>query len=311
MHYTKLFLTAIFFILVSVNISPGVDNKEYFEWQSLPDLPAAPGVGGAFTGVHNDVVILAGGANFAEPVWENKKEWSDRIWVLRKINSPEGEVKYEWRDGGRLDYPVGYGGSVSTNRGVFCIGGCDGETVFEKVFILRWDDATASVKQEYLPSLPAGCVFTSATMVGDKIYLAGGQRGLTLDTATNDFLVLDTGNFGTDEFGWQELEGWPGPNRAFHITTGQHNGFANCVYVMSGRRSETETSAAEFLNDFYEYNPSGDVGMWRKRADVPACVMAGAGHLCRAKPYFRTGRRSGRSFCRGRGVKTGPSRFCP
>ena len=41
------------------------------EWEKLPDLPNQLGVAGPFVGVHNDALILSGGANFPLGVpWE-------------------------------------------------------------------------------------------------------------------------------------------------------------------------------------------------------------------------------------------------
>ena len=46
-------------------------------WEPLPVLPDALGLGGPVVGVHNDALIVGGGANFPEPVWENEKVWRD------------------------------------------------------------------------------------------------------------------------------------------------------------------------------------------------------------------------------------------
>ncbi|MGY8687649.1 MAG: Kelch repeat-containing protein, partial [Verrucomicrobiales bacterium] len=67
------------------------------------------------------------------------------------------------------------------------------------------------------------------------------------------------------------LEPWPGSNRAFNLTVTQHNGYDDCVYVMSGRRQEGED--LQFLTDTWEYNTSTKT--WRSRSDLPRSVMAG------------------------------------
>ena len=69
------------------------------KWDRLPDLPSGPdqekqiGLAGAFTGVHNDALIVAGGANFSEGLpWEINstgvvppKIYHDDIFVLQQI----------------------------------------------------------------------------------------------------------------------------------------------------------------------------------------------------------------------------------
>jgi len=116
------------------------NNKDYLKWKDIAQLPPmlgqeeSLGVAGPFVGVHNDALIVAGGANFPKPFLESDKVWHDDIWVLiKKINS------YEWIYGGKLDHPLAYGASVSTDEGVVCIGGNDLNCCYAEVFILRWD----------------------------------------------------------------------------------------------------------------------------------------------------------------------------
>ena len=60
-------------------------------WSELSQLPPSEtgkhlGVAGAFAGVHHDVLIIAGGANFSSGMpWEGgKKVYNDAIYVLQK-----------------------------------------------------------------------------------------------------------------------------------------------------------------------------------------------------------------------------------
>lgn len=67
-------------------------EKAGFQWDKLPEFPPASGqqnqigVAGPFSGVHNEALIVAGGANFpGQPSWEGgKKVWWDDIFVLEK-----------------------------------------------------------------------------------------------------------------------------------------------------------------------------------------------------------------------------------
>lgn len=271
-------------------------------WAPLPALPEALGVGGALAGVHNDALVVAGGANFPEPVWENDKVWRDEAWVLVK----RGAEGYEWLSGFALDRPIAYAACVSTASGVACLGGSDGETTFDRCFLLQWDADTRQLSQAPLPSLPSPCAYGAAALIGDAIYLAGGQSGATLDTAMANFWRLDLGKQGgpPEAFRWEVLPAWPGPARAFNLAVAQHNGFDDCLYVISGRCAndpervtdvpgQAPTAEIFALEDVYEFNPQHydaeafDVASgsysgtgrfakpWRKRSDVPHCVMAG------------------------------------
>ncbi len=70
---TKLIVT-ITCVLVTCSPLPGADDTggvRFLEYSQLADLPDALGVAGPFVGVHEDVLIVAGGANFARPVWQS------------------------------------------------------------------------------------------------------------------------------------------------------------------------------------------------------------------------------------------------
>lgn len=239
----------------------------------IPSLPDSIGVAGPFVGVHGETLIVAGGANFPQPVWESEKIWHDAIYVLRKQDG-----KYLWKQSGQLPRPLAYGAAVSTKAGVLCIGGNDSSQTFSEVFLLQVDAETGEVKIIDYPSLPNPCAFGAAALLGKPdngvVYLAGGQAGLSLDTATSQIWSLDLSKRGqTETFVWKKEVDLPGPTRAFNLTIAQHDGYEDSLYVVSGRRQNGED--VQFLTDVWQYKPSSKV--WRPRADVPTCVMAGTG----------------------------------
>ncbi len=245
---------------------------DLLEWSELPPLPNPLGVAGPFAGTHGDVLIVAGGANFPQPVWENAKVWHDQIHVLAP--SADG---FQWLNGGQLPRASAYGASVSTPDGLVCIGGNDASRTFDDVFLLHWDDANQRIQTTSYPSLPESCAFGAATLIDEVIYMAGGQRGSSLETAMTNFWSLDLSTRDDPEkFRWQTLPAWPSPSRAFNLTVHQHNGFEDCVYILSGRRQDGPNATdTQFLTDVWEYSPA--MNRWRRRADVPRCVMAGTG----------------------------------
>ena len=168
---------------------------------------------------------------------------------------------------------------MSTADGVVCMGGNDSDQTFDEVFLLSWDPGAGRISTANYPSLPKPCAFSAATIIGDVIYLAGGQSGQSLETAMTNFWTLDLSKKGDEEeFVWKTLPAWPGPSRALNLTASQHNGYDDCVYVVSGRRQQGDAddpASYGFLKDVWEYNPA--TGGWRRRADAPRCVMAGTG----------------------------------
>jgi len=266
-------------------------------WEPLPDLPDEVGVAGPFVGVHNDALIVAGGANFpvdpGQDLWRASKVWHDQAWVLERCG--EG---YVWHSGYKLNRPIAYGMCVNTPWGVLCIGGSDGEEVLAEAFLLRWDSETKTLKQNPLPALPQPLAHGAATIIGDTVYVVGGQSGAGLESAGTSFyrLKLPASAAGLSAAGWEELPAWPGPPRAFNIAVAQHNGFDDCVYLVGGRRQRDGTLGAAGiipLADIYEFNPQqydatrfdpatgvysgrGEFAKpWRRRRDAPKPIMAG------------------------------------
>ncbi len=319
--------------------SQGLDGV--LQWSSLPDLPDKIGVAGPFTGVHqnpqnpdDEVLIVAGGANFAEPthpeLWELPKLYHANAWVLKRQKDNDGNSQYEWLSGFSINKPRAYGASISTAHGVVCIGGEDGKDAYSDVFLLSWDAADKTLKQTSLPSLPHPLHGCAAAMVNNVIYVAGGMResgSQSLQSATNDFWALDMSKYNAtdseEKWDWTKVLSLPGPVRAMAIAVSQHNGFNQCVYVLSGRRAlaagEENAEAIALsdelsllpLKDVYEfcpakydaeaYDPETDsyrgtrdkAQPWRKRADAPFAFMAGTGAAVGQSHIFTLGGASG------------------
>ena len=283
----KNWLIACLSLILSTSVF-AEDAHNVLNWEELPALPDELGVAGPFAGESGGALIVAGGANFPTPVWDTSKVWHDAIYVMQE--AAEG---YTWIRAGSLPQPIGYGMSVSHKGRVICMGGNDAGQTFSGVFAMTWDPATKSVNISSLPDLPSSCAFGQATLIGDTVYVAGGQSGSGIDTAMKNFWSLDLSREGLDDFAWQPLMPWPGPERVLAIVAAQNNGRDKSVYVISGRRQVD--GEWDFLKDTYEFTPrkydgarydanSGTYEVdkrvghpWKQLADVPSCVMAGTG----------------------------------
>ena len=258
------------------------------DWTALPDLPDELGVAGPFVGVHQDCLIVAGGTNFAQPVWERPKQWRDSVYVLEQ--GPNG---FSWKTVGTLPHPMGYGAAVSTPDGVLCLGGNDADTTFDTVFLLSWNRAEDRLERVDFPRLPSPCAYGQAALIGTTVYLAGGQSGAGLETAMNNFWSLDLAARNQPaEFRWQQLPTWSDTPRAFNITTRQHNGYDDCVYVIGGRWQNG--THPEFLSDVWEYRPGYQ--QWRQRKSAPHNISAGTGIGFGQSHIFVLGGDSGELF---------------
>lgn len=262
-------------IALVLMLHPSVHADDWLEWKELPALPDQLGVAGPLTGVDNDALIVAGGANFPRPVWESDKRWADQIYVLNAQAS-------RWIDGGRLPEPRAYAACVSTPWGIVCLGGNNGSVVCQDALLIGWDGENVQI--EKLPNLPRPNVYGQAALVGSKVYLISGQVGSELSSATNEVWSLDMAplNLAADidetvrgetlsKLAWKSVAPLPGPSRAFHMTAVQHNGYEPCIYVMGGRREEN--GETQFLHDLWEFVPVEE--RWRRRQDLPNEMMAG------------------------------------
>ncbi|MGB7068887.1 MAG: hypothetical protein WBD22_05285 [Pyrinomonadaceae bacterium] len=247
----------LFEVSILGQIDPGTVD---LTWSKLPPLPDNHGFAGAFAGVSNGALIVAGGANFPEkPPWEGgKKIWTDKIFVLERPGS-------EWKSGFTLPFPNGYGVSVTTDRGLLCIGGADADKHYADVFLLEW--VKGKIKRTPLPSLPKPLAYASGARVGNTIYIAGGTETPTSTVALKGFWSLDLAQRNAR---WKELEPWPGPGRLLSVSGSHGRGF----YVFSGASLSSDTTGKPlrtYLKDAYRFLP--ETG-WQKLADLPHSVTA-------------------------------------
>ncbi|MFW6100433.1 MAG: sodium:solute symporter family transporter [Bacteroidota bacterium] len=295
-------------VILSMQMAVG-QQMNVLNWEELPELPPVSGqsnnygVAGAFSGIHNGALIVAGGANFPEPRWESNKEWHSDIWVL-----PLGEENNGWMNAGNLNHPVAYGSSVMTEYGLLCMGGNSRDSVYREVFLLQWNPEEKRIARIDLPSLPEPCAYGDAAYFEDKVYLAGGSSGHDPATAMKNFWMLDISDLtgsGLDTE-WKELPPWPGPPRVHNITTTQHNGQDQCIYVVSGRRMRNGN--LHFMKDLYEFNPrkyfaGTEENYWKKKKEAPVPLNAAPAAPIGQSHIFMFGGATGELFDKADSLK--------
>jgi len=245
--------------IVSTIFAYSNSNFTELKFEQLPDLPSGKpdlpqlGLAGGFAGVHNDVMLFAGGANFPDaPPWKGGiKKWWEDIYVLEHKN----EDGFYWLDKiFKLPEALAYGVSVSTNNGVVIIGGCNANSCSNRTYLISWIKEEQEINIINYPSLPVPLANMTGCIVNDAIYIAGGQENMSSPTATKHFFRLDLKNKNSDSFGWEILPSWPGEARGFAVSASQSDGVDNCFYMFSGRNYSPDDDV-KILQDAFCFNP--------------------------------------------------------
>lgn len=220
-------------------------------WEKLTSIPPKegqteqPGLAGAFIGVHNEVLLIAGGANFPNgPAWEGgAKVYHSDIYVLEKNGKD-----YKWLDNKAFSLPnkIAYGLTVPTEKGIVCIGGMNGSQTFDKAFILKWDNGLQATTIQDLPALPVPVANLAGGKIGDYIYAAASTEG----NQQKYFWRLDL----TNPQSWETLPVWSGAARTHALGVVQNNGENDCFYLIKGRYAKNGIS--ELYGDGFYYNPN-------------------------------------------------------
>lgn len=234
-------------------------RSELFAWTELPPLPDPIGFAGAYAGVHQGALIVAGGANFPEkPVWDGgRKVWHDRIFIL---DSPRGRWTVAKE---RLPRSIGYGASASITEGVVCLGGSDADRHYSDAWLIKCQGGSIEISP--LPSLPGPWAMGCGVMADGIMYLMGGLESPSATSAMHCFWSLDLRK-GAAGAQWRELEPWPGPER--HLSVAAEQG--GDLFLFSGVRLAPGANGKPqrllpYLTDAWRYRPGADgaQGQWR------------------------------------------------
>jgi len=226
----------------------------------LPPLPRA--IAGQFVGTHAGRLIVAGGTYWSKPKWEGgEKHWTPAIYTL-------GPGETAWRETGEQAEPLAYGGAVTTNAGLVCIGGQGPRAASGAVYLLTWDGSR--VKQRRLADLPEPRMMLGAALVGNLIFALGGQLSPDATTAAATVWELEAPAGEWHRAHWRSAPPIPGPGRILPATAACEGGFC----VASGAslyESAPGSSKRNYLLDAFSYRQAGG---WSVLPSLPAPVVA-------------------------------------
>lgn len=229
------------------------EHKKYFSWTQGTSIPDIDGFAGAYAGISNNVLIIAGGANFPNGLrpWSNgTKTWYSKIFALENPTA-------SWKIVGTLPRPMGYGVSLTWRDGVICVGGGNADSNFTDAFILKY--ISGRIEIEKLPDLPSPLVNGAGVVLNDHVYVLAEQ-----------FWSIDL-NSPSSKRSWKKLPALPGPSRVL-CTMGTMDGN---IYVFGGVQliqNAGDTSASrKYLSDAWQFNTANG---WKTVASMPHPLAA-------------------------------------
>ncbi len=243
---------SLFFIFASGQKLPKVAIKNLQELPTEQGSEKSLGYAGMLGGQHNGVIIVAGGANFPESMpWKGgKKVWSNNIFILE-----DGQWQLSKN---KLPMPLGYSASVSTNKGILCIGGNNESGITDHVLLLTYDKKSNEVNITEYPSLPQPLAFATAEIFEDYVYVIGGRNP---EKSTNSFYRLNL----KDVKNWESLTEFPGPARAVHTSVIQNTGDSKKIFVLGGR-NEVSGKKSEALSSYVSFDLIKKT--WQEEGDI-------------------------------------------
>ena len=213
------------------------------------------GVSACYAGMLNGKLLLAGGCNFPGiPAGKGGKKKYYRGIYVAEMNPV---TVFVWNKVGELPVSAAYGVSVSCSDGIICIGGTDGQDALTSVYKIRWDEKSekngknkkkGKVVIETLPALPYALDNMCGTLIGEQLFIAGGNRN---GKPSNSFLRLDLTNLSV---GWHELPEYPGDARTQAVCAGQRRGDDYRFYLWGGFAPSTEGKPATLSTSGYCYS---------------------------------------------------------
>ncbi len=248
---------------------------------TLPSI----GVAGPVTGVLQNHLIVAGGANFPNGMpWKGgSKTYQDQIFVYQRtekkenhlLNSSTANISHSKSlfaleligQDQQLPEPIAYAATCNIEKGLLLIGGENANGISDKTRLLQWEPVNKKMVYKSYPALPIPLTNASAVCVNNRIYLMGGETA----TTTSDIIyVLDNNQLSK---GWQVVGKMPKPLSHMVLTSiAQEENAA--LYVMGGRQKQA-SGISLFSQSLYRYNIRENT--WEQLADMPYALSAGTG----------------------------------
>ena len=260
-------LLLLLFIMVSA-CHTSSNQVTAMQWNIAAKLPAespqdtAVGVAGPVTGMHNNVLVIAGGANFPDAMpWDGGKKVYHRKVYLYKQDADEWILIDNTAE---LPFELAYPANCSTDRGIIVAGGENQDGISSKVLRIV-SDPSAALTIDTLPDLPEPLANATAACFGSRIYIAGGENQVA---SSGNFYMLDLDN---PEAGWIARAALP--VKVSHAVLLKVPGEQQLL--LCGGRMKNDNAISEFYSSVFRYHIAED--RWEAFTSLPYPLAAGTG----------------------------------
>ena len=260
------------------------------KWEIVAELPSdsgqqtALGVAGPVVSIHKGMLFIAGGANFpiATPWQGGIKKFHTTINVFSTNDRKLTVLKKNFS----LPDPIAYAATCNTPDGVLYAGGENENGITDKVWLMAWDDKTEELFFKKMSPLPFPVSNASIALIGNKVYLAGGE---TIANSSKQFLSLDLADISK---GWKNLADIPQPMS--HMVMAYSSAKkANKIYLCGGRKKNSN-GISDIHDNVFVYNVAAD--KWEEKKALPYVLSAGTGMMINANSIILFGGDRGVEF---------------
>lgn len=222
---------------------PDVYEISLEKMQGFPteDAGFLKGVSALYAGVIDGNLLIAGGCNFPDILAADggKKVFYPDVYITSLSN----DTVFEWKKIGQLPQAAAYGVTISTEKGLICVGGTTATHSLSDVFLLSLQKDV--LKRDTLPSLPVTIDNMAGALVGHSLYIVGGNVNGIPSSA---MYMLDLSDLSE---GWKKETDVPGEPRVQPVCVAQDGK----LYVWGGFAPTVGEHRASLSVDGYMYSP--------------------------------------------------------
>ena len=272
-YFFKSSVVLLFIMLFTIRLKAQKNIKEpQMMWQIAISIPPPPGasqqfgIAGAWAGIHHNVLLIGGGANFPDgmPWLGGKKKYYKDVYAFLK--NEEGTLSL-LSNNLQLPFPIAYGASCSTPKGIVCAGGENEQGLSNQVILLQWSESEKNISFQSLPPLPLPLSNPSITHKENIVYLAGGEGKSGVSTS---FFSLDLENTAA---GWKVLPSLSQPtSHADFVLQSTRKG---CFLYLIGGRKRTTSGISDLYSSVFAYDLKKEI--WEEKKPLPYALSAGTG----------------------------------